>query len=383
MKVHNLKNNIFSLLLVPIFFTACNGQTSPSRATNNINANPKTEQHPKIVRTLGTEGEHVSCQLLDKNGNLWFSIRGEGAYRYDGKSFTNFTVKDGLCNNDVGAIIQDKSGNILLGTTNGICKYDGKYFTNIPAMDTLNIISLLEDRDGNLWFGAMSKGIYRYDGTNLFHVLYEYKHPFYGDKIEKFISDIIQDKNGNLWFSSWNGGGVWRYDGKDFKHLLPSLDYYKTNQDNRKMGNTQNGPVFLPSNNPFIESQDNISDDMIFSITEDKAGNIWFATRNHGACRFDGKKFTDFGKKEGFSSTNAYAILEDKKGNLWFTTEKDGVWCYDGKTFKNYNTTNGLVNNSVFSMLEDHDQNLWFGTRWFGLSCFDGKTFTTFSQHDE
>jgi hypothetical protein len=57
---------------------------------------------------LGTKYENVVCQLLDKDGNLWFSISGEGAYRYDGKSFTNITTKDGLCNNDVGAIIQDR-----------------------------------------------------------------------------------------------------------------------------------------------------------------------------------------------------------------------------------------------------------------------------------
>ncbi|MBK8623501.1 MAG: hypothetical protein IPN79_17510 [Saprospiraceae bacterium] len=81
---------------------------------------------------------------------------------------------------------------------------------------------MLEDKDGNLWFGAMNKGIYRYDGTNLTNFLYKYEHSFFGDKYEKFISDIIQDKNGNIWFSSWNGGGVWKYDGKisrTFFHL--------------------------------------------------------------------------------------------------------------------------------------------------------------------
>ncbi|MBK6903663.1 MAG: hypothetical protein IPH04_12890 [Saprospirales bacterium] len=44
--------------------------------------------------------------------------------------FTNFTTKNGLCSNNVSAIIQDKSGNILIGTNNGICKYDGKSLQN-------------------------------------------------------------------------------------------------------------------------------------------------------------------------------------------------------------------------------------------------------------
>lgn len=378
-----MKKSIYCLPLLLVFITSCNGQlkTDPPQAIVNQQT-PIEGNHPKIVRALGTQHENVGCQLLDKDGNLWFSIRGEGVYRYDGKSFTNFTTKDGLCNNDVGAIIQERAGNILLGTKNGICKYDGNKFTKYPVPDTLSITCMLEDKDGNLWFGAMNKGVYRYDGTNLTNFLYKYKHPFFGDKYEKYISDIIQDKNGNIWFSSWNGGGVRRYDGKNFKNFLPSLDYYKTNQDKRRSDNAQNSLYFIPDNNSFIPSQEYISDDMIFSMTEDNLGNIWFATRNHGACRFDGKIFTGFGKKEGFLSSNAYTILEDKKGNLWFTTEEDGVWCYDGKTIKNFNKKDGLINNAVMTVLEDKEGNLWFGTKWLGLSRYDGKTFTTFSQHD-
>jgi ligand-binding sensor domain-containing protein len=366
----NIKTPFLFILLFLTFMTSCNRQTP-------IN---QKEQYPTIVRTLGVQAENVSCELLDKEGNLWFSIKGEGVYRYNNKSFTNITTKDGLCNNNVGPIIQDRAGNILFGTSSGICKYDGKKFTSLPMTDTLNIISLIEDRDGNLWFGALNKGIYRYDGKQLSHFLYKYEHPFYGEKYEKYIGDIMQDTKGNIWFSSWNGGGVWRYDGKDLKNFLPSIDYYKTDQDNRRPTNTPSPENFTPSNKPFVQSEDYISDDMIFSIAEDNLGNIWFATRRHGGCRFDGKTFKTFGPKEGFLSDGAYAILKDKKGNLWFTTEKEGIWCYDGKTFKNYDEKDGLLVNAVTTAIEDKEGNLWFGMKNFGLSRFDGKTFRTFSQ---
>lgn len=381
MTTYTLINPILSLLFVSLFFTSCNGQTPTSQTTNNINSTNKKEQHPKIVRTLGTQCENVGCQLLDKDGNVWFSISGEGVYRYDGKLFTNFTTKDGLCNNDVGAIIQDRAGNILLGTKNGICKYDGNKFTKYPVPETLCITSLLEDRDGNLWFGVMNNGIYRYDGTNLSNFLYKYEHPFYGEKYEKYISDIIQDKNGNIWFSSWNGGGVWKYDGKEFKNFLPPEGYYKTNQDGRNFNNPQN----TIENSPgimYAPSQDHITDDMIFSMTEDNSGNIWFATRNHGICYYNGKTFTSIAINEGFDSGGATAILQDDKNNFWITTWDQGVWYYDGKTFENFTENDGLVGNAVMSVLKDKDGNIWFGTKWFGLSRYDGKTFTTFSQYD-
>ena len=200
MTTYKLKISISSILLVSLFYTSCKGQTSTNQTTNNKTSTTKKEQHPKIVRNLGTKFENVGCQLVDKDGNLWFSINGEGAYRYDGKLFTNFTIKDGLCNNNVSSIIQDKSGNILFGTNKGICKYDGKTFITIPMTDSLNIISLLEDHEGNIWFGVINKGIYRYDGRNVSNFLYKYKHPVFGDKFENFISDIIQDKNGNINF---------------------------------------------------------------------------------------------------------------------------------------------------------------------------------------
>lgn len=375
MTTYKLKISISSILLVSLFFTSCKGQISTNQTTNNKTSTTKKEQHPKIVRTLGTQFENVGCQLVDKDGNLWFSINGEGAYRYNGKSFTNFTTKDGLCNNNVGAIIQDRAGNILLGTKNGICKYDGNTFTKYPVPDTLSITSLLEDRDGNLWFGVMNKGVYRYDGTNLTNFLYDYIHPSFATKQEKIIIDIMEDKKGNIWFCSWNRGGVWRYDGTILSHFLPSADYYSFYEDER---NT----AYSPSVTKYVHSPDYITDDMIFSISEDRFGNIWFATRRHGICQYDGKAFTNFIENEAFVNHGIYSILEDKKGNMWFTTADNGVYCYDGKKLTNYTTADGLVNNSVVSVLEDQAGNLWFGTKGFGLSRYDGKTFTTFSQYD-
>ena len=377
-----MKKSIYYLPLLLVFITSCNGQVKTDPTKTIINKQTPIEgDYPKIVRTLGTQYENVGCQLLDKDGNLWFSISGEGAYRFDGKSFTNFTTKDGLCNNDVGVIIQDRAGNILLGTKNGICKYDGNKFTKYPVPDTLSITSMLEDKDGNLWFGTMGKGIYRYNGKTLDNFLNNNDHIFNLGNTNQLILDMLQDKNGNLWFSSWNGGGVWRYDGKDFKNFLPSADYYKTNQDKRNFNNPQSTFGNIPYTT-YAPSQDHITDDMIFSMTEDNLGNIWFATRNHGICRYNGKTFTTIGRNEGFNSGGAMAILQDDKNNFWITTADIGVWYYDGKTFKNFTENDGLVSNAVMSVLKDKNNNLWFGTKGFGLSRYDGKTFTTFSKYD-
>lgn len=377
-----LYNLIYTLLLIVCFFTSCNGQTKTQ--ADSVNATTTTiSGQPKMIRTQGTDYTQVGCGFQDKEGNLWFGTLNEGVYRYDGNSFTQFTKKDGLSDNGVNAITEDKTGNILFGTDSGISKYDGKSFASFATNKDIRnkqIKSLLKDKDGNIWFGTMGNGIYRYNGATLDNYLNNNDHHFNLGNKNQLILDILQDKSGNLWFSSWNGGGVWRYDGNSFKNFLPSAQYYQTNEDGRNINMKTNETMNLKQQIHPIQ-QETISDDMIFSMTEDKKGNIWFATRRHGACRYDGKSFTSFRENEGFVSYGIHSILEDKKGNMWFTTGKNGVWCYDGKTFKNFTEKDGLVNNSVWFVLEDKKGNLWFGTRGFGLSHYDGKIFTTFSDY--
>jgi ligand-binding sensor domain-containing protein len=381
MKTLEFKHCLFIALLVPIFLISCNGQTLINKNITEENSVNKSEQPLQIVLKNKTSSEVVVCQLLDKEGSLWFSINGEGAYRYDRKIFTNFNEKNGLCSNDISSIIQDRSGNILFGTNKGICIYDGNKFSKYPIPDTLFITCMLEDKDGNLWFGTRNHGIYRYNGKSLDNFLNGNEPKFNLGNYHQFILDILQDRNGNLWFSSWNRGGVWKYDGKDFKNYIPSASYYETNQDKTGISNIQN--ILNNSlTNDLRSAQDYINDDMIFSMTEDHLGNIWFATRDHGICRYDGKTFKSIGKNEGFNARGATAILQDEKNHFWITTFDSGVWYYDGKNFKNFNTKDGLVNNAVMNVLKDKDGNLWFGTKYLGLSRYNGKNFTTFSNNN-
>ena len=114
-------------------------------------------------------------QLQDKNGNIWFSNWG-GVYRYDGKSFTSFTEKDGLSVDVVTRIIEDNKGNLWFGGA-GLCRYDGKSFTRFTTKDGLinqGVWSILEDKTGNLWVGTRETGLYLYNGKT-FITYSEYK----------------------------------------------------------------------------------------------------------------------------------------------------------------------------------------------------------------
>lgn len=181
----------------------------------------------KEIKSYGITAGKASLTLEDKKGNLWFKTDGSGAFKFDGKSFTRFTTKDGLCSNNVTTILEDKKGDIWFacmqsfqpGMTGdgGVCRYNGSSFTKFPEVKGLSendIYTIYETRAGDLWIGAPKVGAYRYDGKtfSLF------------DKTDRKsmtrhfgLQSIFEAKNGTLWFGF--SGGLFRFNGQSFFNI--------------------------------------------------------------------------------------------------------------------------------------------------------------------
>jgi len=368
----------------------------------------------------------VRCSLQDKSGNLWFGTHG-GATKFDGKSFTNFTEKEGLISRYIFSILEDKNGNIWFGNyEGGVTKYDGKSFTNYTEKEgmgkTNGINAIIEDKNGNLWFAIWGEGIIKYDGKSF--ISFTEKQGLSSN----FVRCLFEDKSGNIWCGT-ELGGVSKYDGKSFANYtkeegLISDHVYSIAQD--KKGNLWFGTRDGASKyDGIIFSQytekENLVNNAVSRIYEDKSGNLWFGTMG-GVSKYDGETFTNFTESEGLISNSVWNIMEDKNGNLWFDTERgvskyegksfthftekeglrtsffsttiedksgnlwlgsysDGVTKYDGKSFTQFTTKNGLVGNMVLGIVEDRKGDLWFGTTG-GVSRYDGKFFTQFTEAD-
>jgi len=350
----------------------------------------------------------------DKQGCIWFGTT-RGASRYDPRPsargvtdgntiaerkdpFTNFTESQGLSNNIVYTILEDKNGTIWLGTAGGINSYDGRSFTHHTESEGLSnnlVYCILEDNSGSLWFGT-NAGLNHYNGGVFVHF------PETQGVGNSVVYSILQCRNGNIWFGT-NGEGAWMYDGKSFRQytraqgLINSTVYSILEDRNGNVWFGIDGGISCFDGKTFktFGEDQGLKNNIIYTMVEDNDGRIWFGTDGGGLLQYDGKTFRRFSVMQGLSSDVVYASYKDKKGRIWFGTY-NGVSCYDaclpapcgisvndtngqGKTFIQYAEKQGLINNMVFSILEDNRGNMWFGTNG-GADLFNGSSFTHFTE---
>ena len=355
--------------VLPFFFfiliSACNRQEIPnssnqSNITDSVqSAKVKNKSQPIIYK----KDDVVRTALQDKAGNLWFGTSNEGVFRYDGKTFTNFSEKNGLSNNFINVIFEDKEGKMWFGTRDGLYSFDGEKFAHIPLPwdgkndlwgDLCNpnhVLSLIQDKKGFFWLGTCGGGAYRYDGKTFTPFLANEGRLQSDSLHHNVIKSITEDAAGNLWFTSLTHGGVSRYDGETFTHFT---------------------------------SKDGLSYDMVFSSFQDKSGNLWFGTMmsdKGGLFRYnsDSGDFTRFNKKDGLCDNFVTGIMEDSNGLLWLCT--GGKVCkFDGEKFTPFLPKSDQVLRDINFILEDEKGDIWFCGNYGSLWKYDGETLTDFSQ---
>ncbi len=266
---------------------------------------PKEKDYPKFIKTISDpKFGDIRCIFQDKDDNIWFGTRENGLYKYDGKSFHQFTVNDGLDCNNIYCILEDKEGKIWIGTEAWLCLYNGQtrfsqikmplpkiylQFYKNPTIKTIGFKVWQAKRKNN---GLKQLIAFILKMTNQYYTFSKVNEATDGfltsnDKVER----ILEDNTGTIWLGGRTNEGVFRYDGK-------SITHFKLQQ----LIQGQNGPRPRLHNWGWPQLQD-------------KNGNIWFSNWGGAYC-YDGKTFTGFSAKDGLTVTMVAKIIEDKKGNF-------------------------------------------------------------------
>ena len=405
----------------------------------------RQEQNGKLTKWIpGTEGLKAKEIKQDSKGNIYLGTEQQGVYvlRPGGKMFMRINA---IGNISLSELSITKDDQIHLGTNgNGILLYnpkdntlqDNPYFSGQINLSKTKVNSIIEDKQGNLWFCMFQKGVYMqpkpvYDFTYMGYRLG--KKNLIG---EYCVNSVALGQNGNIWVGT-DKDGVYEMDDrthttKHFTNVPPTIvSMDRDLQGNIWIGTYREGCGYIDTMGNYhaldLKPGTTLS---VFSIKCDNHGNTWFATMGNGlyCLRKDGS-IRNFMQKEGADSNgklnclpNNYLtelafskdyrklyvatstglacldtqtgswtstfgtncinrgtfpnhVMCDRNDNLWFGTE-DGAFFYPRGNFKHpkkYTIKEGLANNNISFFAEDNLGRIWIGT-CHGLSRLDPKT---------
>ncbi|MCK5370243.1 MAG: hypothetical protein KAQ62_16895, partial [Cyclobacteriaceae bacterium] len=267
----------------------------------------------------GLNEQWVTCLLEDRMGRILIGTAGGGVSLWDGAGFSHFTMKEGLVFNKVQCLLEDNKGRIWIGTMYGLSCWDGHGFTNYTKDEGLidnNILCLLKDRKGDIWIGTQY-GLSVFDGQGFTNYTTE---EGLGDNI---VCDILEDSNGNILIG---GSTLTLWDGNTFAH-------YKE----------LNGR----------------------GILEDQEGNIWIgsATWGDGFKKWNGHGYYYYSNTNGLKYKAVRTLFQDRLGKIWISTydEQKVLSVWDEKGFRHITVDDGLAINAILVFMQDRSGNIWMG----------------------
>lgn len=250
-----------------------------------------------------------------------------------------FDRANGFVSDWVISLCEDREGNIWAGTGGGgLAVIRPASFQTVAPPDEWQgrtVLSVCASRDRSLWIGTEGAGLYRlYEGqwTN-FAAAAGIQNPY--------VWSVAEDSRDGLWVGTWSGG-----------LLLRRGDFFDR-----------------------VDGMDGVVPHMTAILCSERGG-LWMGTGN-GLLRYEGGKSTWFNHTEKPGENDVRSVVEDNDGTVWFGTSGGGLGCLkpDG-TLRNYRRADGLASDYIGCLRLEDDGTLWIGTLGGGLTCLKNGRFT-------
>lgn len=280
----------------------------------------------------------------------------------------HYTISEGLPSSTVYRMIQDKDGYIWLATDVGVTRFDGKKFENFTLADGLSdneIMALKVDLKGRLWFMG-------FNGT----VSYWYNNRIYNETSDTLLKnikthaafvDFFEDMDHRLWFTAQGKSVIIK------ENVLekPSLDEVPPSSI---IINGKTGPLILSKTFPYLHNYKSgiattipqryhLKSSNGYWIFND--GSILFAAREGIILQSDTTQKLIIPFNEKLQNSVQLDIEISTDSLLWVTTAY-GLYCYSyppsGSAPVIY-----LKNKIPSNVLADKEGNIWIGTLDDGL----------------
>lgn len=386
----------------------------------NPTSNQFTRYKQNALNPKSLSNNFVTSIEQDKKGDLWIGTWGGGLNLFLPKEncFSHFRHANNktksLGSDKISFLFEDTQANLWVATENGLNLFnqDGQSFKQFPQLENNNqaksnnnLLTIQEDRMGNLLLGTEDNGLLVFNPQNGSSKQYRHNDKDASSLASNQVRSIMVDEKKNVWIGGINGGlDLFNEENATFFHYqnepenLSSLSQrtvsavYGDNQGNMWVGTHRGGVnLYCPNIDKFslyrqLSLSNSLSYNDVRSFCEDKNGDIWIGTDGGGLNLLDRQKnlLTHY-KYDPFNtnSLSSNAVLgttKDRENNIWVATWGGGLCLFNRSmgTFSRFVTdaTNphAISSNYVQQVFEDSKNNLWVATYYGGLNLLDRKT---------
>ncbi len=336
----------------------------------------------------GLPQNSIQAILQDKDGYIWFGTQA-GLVRFDGVSFTTFSSLNTpeFTHDDIQDLAQTSDGTLWVATYGGgLVRYYNHEFSRLDvpgALDNRTAVRALDiGNHGELLIGTFDRGLFIWDGTRLTHP----KMP--ATIASAQIKDLLAAPDSSIWVSTNKG----LFHGSTDK-LSPFNLPCGTTQETGALfldtdstiwvGTPKNITHITPQGSESFTPQKDQAWDEVLDILRDRRGQLWIATFGDGLLKFDAGTFTPFDWRGNRGDSSIRRLFEDRDGALWVGTGSMGASRLRITPFLAINMASGLPNENVWTIEKSPGGGLWVGMDFGGLAKIqDGVITARISQKD-
>ena len=324
--------------------------------------------------------DHIKALAEDASGRLWIGTEHGLCVMTSLSKFISCGEMDPankvLAEKAINAIVPDAEGKLWVGTMEGLQILDPKTWRSVAylpdgyahSLTSKAIQSIFIDKEGIYWLGTVRGGINKFDrNLNLFDVRLAdaFRQNAAGNPI---VTSFAIRSDSVVWVGT-DGAGLYSFDRATGKLMPFRL-------------RTDDGKSELPA---------------VLALKNAGNGRLYIGTRETGLMVLDTatRRFSHVStgpRSLDYDGNDIYSILEDRKGQIWVGTNGQGVTVLKGnRVMARYTPAPGRpndvllpINGYIRALEEDHDGNIWIGTHGGGLAVLrpGDNHFTLYNQNN-
>ena len=323
----------------PGFILAASGGLDPHRNIGQYGHKIWTSQ-------TGVPGEAVYQIVQTIDGYLWLRTSA-GLVQFDGVRFVRIdaSLDNSPLRESVRAICKTRDGHLLVRGPSETLVYRAGRFDRLfspAALPDGTVRVVAQSSDGNVWIGADDFiFLARRDRVEMVR------------RGTSWIVSTLESRTGDLWFGGLRG--LMRYTGDRLTFEVLTRDGATALLEDGEGGlwvGTQKGLYRLVPGRFQLNAQSQVlAGNEITALAEDRQGNVWVGTNGQGLLRFTNHKWSSFTSRDGLSDDHVHSIIQDREGNLWVGTA-NGLDRFQDTPVITLTSTEGLLSNDVTAVTE-------------------------------